>query len=177
MRGWPGMRAEAYLALDFFPKGCLWHWFFFVSRQKELNVNTNGSLTVAWHVQAQKLYWLRSRQLADALLETQLNFVPACAKPLRRRHGAHANARPKTKLGCLSKSWKVSACGPPVTPMPHKTQVIHAKCGLDARACCKVIIAKDIGPYRDTLRWNFLWSPNLTWRLTSSLFYLGSPSR
>jgi len=26
-------------------------------------------------------------QLADALLETQLNFVPACAKPLRRRHG------------------------------------------------------------------------------------------
>jgi len=78
-------------------------------------------------------------------LETQLNFVPACAKPLRRRHGAPAIARPKTKLGCLSKSWKVSACGPPVTPMPHKTQVIHAKCGLDARACYKVIIAKDIG--------------------------------
>src|SRR5687768_8588602 len=42
MRGWPGMWEEAYLALDFFPKGCLWHWFF---------------------------------------------FVPACAKPLRRRHG------------------------------------------------------------------------------------------
>jgi hypothetical protein len=81
----------------------------FVSRQKEHNVYTELLVGYGKGGCIIKVCWLRSREAA--LLETQLHFVPACAKPLRRRHGAHAPARPKTKLGCLSKSWKEGLCG------------------------------------------------------------------
>ena len=51
----------------------------------------------------------------------------------------------KDKIRLLIQKLEDKCVRPACNSMPHKTQIIHAKCGLDAMACYKVIIAKDIG--------------------------------
>ena len=119
MRGWPGMWAEAYLALDFFGSFC-------VKTKRTSCSYLTLSLTVARNVRYQRLLAPQPRGCAFG---TQLNFVPAFACFGRQAHmpllGQRQNSVAFQKL-------EESVC---VTPIVHKT---HNSCYTWAR--CKFFL-------------------------------------
>ena len=91
-------------------------------------------------------YWLRIRQLADALLETQLNFVRTCPCQTEDRVRLLAD-----KIRLLIQKLEGKCVRLAVTPMVHNTQ--KNSCYMWSRCnglFYKVIIVKTLAPYWDT---------------------------
>ena len=122
------MWVEAYLALDFFGS-------FLCQDKKNVMLISNSFANRRKKRASSMVVGLRSRQLADALLETQLNFVRTCP----------CQAKDKIRLLIQKLGWK--SVRPPVTAMIDKTQIAHdTKPDPNARAFLQSCYCKNIMP-------------------------------